>query len=92
MLFTQKLNQNADFQRLYRSGAFCSIGSALLYVRPNKLPFNRLGITASKKIGNAVKRNRAKRFAALAIRLHRYLSLQNLHDDAKRAYYRTPPI
>ena len=61
MLFTQILNQNADFQRLYRSGAFCSLGSALLYVRPNRLPYNRLGITAGKKIGNAVKRNRAKR-------------------------------
>ena len=30
MLFTQILNQNADFQRLYRSGAFCTLGSALL--------------------------------------------------------------
>ncbi|MBP0974985.1 MAG: ribonuclease P protein component, partial [Oscillospiraceae bacterium] len=54
MLFTQILNQNADFQRLYRSGAFCSLGSALLYVKPNRLPYNRLGITAGKKIGNAV--------------------------------------
>ena len=68
MLFTQKLNQNADFQRLYRSGAFCSLGSALIYVRPNKLPYNRLGITAGKKIGNAVKRNRAKRIIREAYR------------------------
>ena len=68
MLFTQILNQNADFQRLYRSGAFCSLGSALLYVRPNKLPYNRLGITAGKKIGNAVKRNRAKRIIREAYR------------------------
>jgi ribonuclease P protein component len=60
------MNRNADFQRLYRSGAFCSLGSALLYVRPNKLPFNRLGITASKKIGNAVRRNRAKRIIRAA--------------------------
>ena len=68
MLFTQILNQNADFQRLYRSGAFCSLGSALLYVRPNQLPYNRLGITAGKKIGNAVKRNRAKRIIREAYR------------------------
>ena len=68
MLFTQILNQNADFQRLYRSGAFCSLGSALLYVRPNRLPYNRLGITAGKKIGNAVKRNRAKRIIREAYR------------------------
>lgn len=68
MLFTQILNQNADFQRLYRSGAFCSLGSALLYVRPNHLPYNRLGITAGKKIGNAVRRNRAKRIIREAYR------------------------
>lgn len=66
MLFTQKMNRNADFQRLYRTGAFCSLGSALLYVRPNHLPYNRLGITAGKKIGNAVKRNRAKRIIRAA--------------------------
>ncbi len=66
MLFTLKLNRNADFQRLYRLGAFCSLGSALLYVLPNKLPYNRLGITAGKKIGNAVKRNRAKRIIRAA--------------------------
>lgn len=68
MFFTQILNQNADFQRLYRSGAFCSLGSALLYVRPNHLPYNRLGITAGKKIGNAVRRNRAKRIIREAYR------------------------
>lgn len=66
MQFTRMLNQNADFQRLYRSGAFCSLGSALLYVRPNGLTCNRLGITAGKKIGNAVKRNRAKRIIRAA--------------------------
>ncbi len=66
MLFTQMLNKNADFQRLYRRGAFCSLGSALIYVMPNKLPYNRLGITAGKKIGNAVKRNRAKRIIRAA--------------------------
>lgn len=66
MLFTEMLNRNEDFQRLYRLGAFCSLGSALLYVMPNRLPFNRLGITAGKKIGNAVKRNRAKRIIRAA--------------------------
>ncbi|MBR3447221.1 MAG: ribonuclease P protein component [Oscillospiraceae bacterium] len=66
MLFTETLNQNANFQRLYRSGAFCSLGSALIYVKPNGLPCNRLGITAGKKIGNAVRRNRAKRIIRAA--------------------------
>ena len=37
-------------------------------VRPNGRPYNRLGITAGKKIGNAVHRNRAKRLIRLAYR------------------------
>lgn len=66
MLFTQMLKRNEDYQRLYRSGAFCSLGAALLYVCPNRLPYNRLGITAGKKVGNAVLRNRAKRIIRAA--------------------------
>ena len=66
MLFTVTLNRNQDFQKLYRAGAFCSLGSAFLYALPNKLPYNRFGITAGKKVGNAVKRNRAKRIIRAA--------------------------
>ncbi len=66
MLFTFKMNRNQDFQRLYRLGAFCSLGSAFLYAMPNQLPYNRFGITAGKKVGNAVKRNRAKRIIRAA--------------------------
>ena len=66
MLFTLTMNRNADFQRLYKQGAFCSLGSALLYAMPNQLPYNRLGITAGKKVGNAVRRNRAKRIIRAA--------------------------
>ena len=33
----------------------------VIYIRKNNLPYNRLGITAGKKVGNAVRRNRAKR-------------------------------
>lgn len=61
MLFTQRLNQNRDFRRLYKSGLHVCLGEAVLYALPNALPCNRLGITAGKKIGNAVTRNRAKR-------------------------------
>lgn len=68
MLFTVMLNRNQDFQRLYRRGAFCSLGSAILYAMPNGRSENRLGITAGKKIGNAVKRNRAKRIVREAYR------------------------
>ena len=33
----------------------------VLVARPNDLGFSRIGVTASRKVGNAVARNRAKR-------------------------------
>ena len=68
MLYTEILNDNKDFLRLYKKGRYISSKYSVIYIMPNKLPFNRLGITAGKKIGNAVKRNRAKRLIRLAYR------------------------
>lgn len=61
MLYTKPLSNNRDFRRMYAKGK--SVASPLLvtYVMKNRLGYNRLGITASKKVGNAVKRNRARR-------------------------------
>ena len=33
----------------------------VLFYRKNNLPYNRTGFLASKKVGNSVKRNRARR-------------------------------
>lgn len=68
MLYTEILNDNRDFVSLYKKGRFTACKYSVIYVRPNGRPFNRLGITASKKIGNAVHRNRAKRLIRLAYR------------------------
>lgn len=68
MLYTEILNDNRDFLTLYKKGKFTACKYSVIYVRPNGRPFNRLGITASKKIGNAVHRNRAKRLIRLAYR------------------------
>ena len=55
------LNRNNDFLRAYRKGT-SQIGSCIVtYVMKNRGEKNRVGITVSKKIGNAVARNRAKR-------------------------------
>jgi ribonuclease P protein component len=55
------LKKNHEFRRLYRKGASAVAGSMVLYCRKNRLGHNRLGITVSVKLGNAVKRNRARR-------------------------------
>ena len=58
---TVSIKLNKEFKRLYyRGGSFVS-REVVLYVLPNRLHFNRLGITVSKKIGTAVTRNRIRR-------------------------------
>ena len=68
MLYTEIMNDNKDFLTLYKKGRYTASKYSVIYVRPNGRPFNRLGITAGKKVGNAVSRNRAKRIIRLAYR------------------------
>lgn len=58
---TESLKENRDFKRLYHRGQSAVGGHMVLYVQSNRLGANRLGITASTKIGGAVQRNRARR-------------------------------
>ena len=55
------LNRKKDFNRLYARGKAYVEQSVVVYVLKNRLKKVRIGITTSKKIGNAVKRNRARR-------------------------------
>ena len=55
------LKNNKDFKKIYNRGQSVVSKNVVTYVLKNNLNYNRIGITASKKIGNAVKRNRARR-------------------------------
>ena len=44
--------------------------NVVVYIRPNRLGMNRLGLTCSKTVGKAVERNRAKRVIKEAYRLN----------------------
>ena len=61
MFYTNKINNNKTFLFLYKKGKCIVSRNVVIYVRKNNKPFNNLGITAGKKVGNAVARNRAKR-------------------------------
>lgn len=61
MVQYKTIRRNGEFKRAYSRGNRF-IGSVLVcYIFKNRLGETRAGITASKKIGNAVRRNRAKR-------------------------------
>lgn len=61
-----KLKQNWEFHRAYSRGVSMVAPSFVLYAVKGKKGAVRLGITAGKKIGTAVSRNRAKRVITAA--------------------------
>lgn len=60
MKFSYALKLNHVFRRLYATSGHAN-GYLVLYARPNRTCANRVGITASKKLGHAVVRNRVRR-------------------------------
>nr|WP_326184097.1 ribonuclease P protein component [uncultured Oscillibacter sp.] len=72
------LKENHEFRRLYQKGASAVGGGMVVYCRKNRLGHNRLGITASTKLGHAVVRNRARR---------RLREVYRLNADKLRAGY-----
>ena len=63
------MNENHMFRRVYRYGSSYSSPALVCYVMKNKRDRRSLlGITSSKKIGCAVKRNRARRVIRAAYR------------------------
>jgi ribonuclease P protein component len=57
----ERIKARAQFQQIYQRGARVHSRFSTLFVLPNQLSFGRLGIAATKKLGGAVERNRAKR-------------------------------
>ncbi len=60
MKFSCALKLNHIFRRLYATSGHAN-GYLVLYAKPNRSATNRVGITASKKLGHAVVRNRVRR-------------------------------
>ena len=61
MLKKNVLRKKSDFSSIYNKGKSVGDRYVVLFYRPNHLPYNRTGFLASKKVGNSVKRNRARR-------------------------------
>lgn len=62
----QTINRNSLFSRAYRSKLSFVSPYVITYVVPRKKGRVRVGVTASKKIGCAVVRNRARRVVKAA--------------------------
>ena len=66
MKHCDKLKQRWEFRRMYSRGKCVITPAFILYFAKGKTGRVRLGITANKKLGVAVKRNRAKRVITAA--------------------------
>ena len=67
---TEKIRENYIFRRLYRRGKSLVSPCIVLYYQKIKgRSLNRLGITATKKVGKAHRRNRARRVILESYRL-----------------------
>jgi ribonuclease P protein component len=67
----EHVRRRADFEAIYGSGAKVSGRLMTMFVRDNATGHARLGIAATRKIGGAVVRNRAKRIARELFRHHK---------------------
>ncbi|NUO09701.1 MAG: ribonuclease P protein component [Candidatus Brocadia sp.] len=67
----ERLTKSREFERVFHEGKVFKNDTVVLYVMPNDLQHSRLGLVVSKKVGNAVRRNRAKRLLREAYRLNK---------------------
>lgn len=63
-----RLRRTSDVRRVYDEGRSWAHPLLVLVARPNGLDFSRVGVTASRRVGKAVDRNRAKRLLREAAR------------------------
>ena len=70
MVFSESMKKNQDFRNVYENGKSYADKYLVMYVLENNKNINRLGISASKKVGNSVVRHRFARLVRESYRLH----------------------
>jgi ribonuclease P protein component len=93
----KRLAKRSQFLRVYETGRKLFSRYSVLFFASNELPYSRIGITATKKMGKANVRNRLKRWTREVYRTrreplgadHRSLDLVvNVKPNAAQATYR----
>lgn len=67
----ERLRRSGDFRRVFRDGRRADSKSFGLVMRVNTGDLDRVGLAASRRVGGAVQRNRAKRLLRELFRLHK---------------------
>lgn len=69
MLRKNVLRRKSDFTGIYSKGKSVGDRYVVVFYRKNNLPYTRKAFLASKKVGNSVRRNRARRLMKESYRL-----------------------
>ena len=67
----ERIRRRPEFQRVHERGTRLSGRFMTALFLANDLPYDRLGIIASRRLGGAVQRNRAKRLIREIFRLNK---------------------
>ncbi|MGZ8867699.1 MAG: ribonuclease P protein component [Thermoanaerobaculia bacterium] len=67
----KRLAKRREFLRVYETGRKIFSRYSVLFFAANDLPYSRIGITATKKLGKATLRNRLKRWTREVYRRER---------------------
>ena len=73
----ERLRCPRAYQRVFEQGEKLVGSLFIFYVLPTSKPYSRLGIAVSKRIGNAVMRNRIKRYLREMFRRHKAFLLSS---------------
>jgi len=65
----ERLKRRSDFRHCVRQGGRAAGAYVVVYIAANEFAFTRLGAGSTRRLGNAVARNRAKRLVREAFRL-----------------------
>lgn len=68
---SERIRKRAEYLRVQTSGRKLTSPKLLTFFLRSEHPHPRLGVTVSKKVGNAVRRNRVKRLLREAYRLQK---------------------
>ena len=67
----ERIRRRPEFERVYNEGTRISGRFMTVFLLATDRPIPRLGVAATRKMGNAVERNRAKRLAREIFRRHK---------------------
>jgi ribonuclease P protein component len=74
----ERVRRRPEFERAYDTGIRVHGRYMTLFVVPNGGPGPRFGVAATRKLGTAVERNRAKRLARELFRRHKIAAGQDI--------------